>query len=535
MAKVFEEGAKVFAKVRGYPAWPAMVQGVADSTPNKTKYHVFFYGTSETAICKAEDLYRYAENKERFGKPLKRKGFNEALAQIEGLAPINQPKTEPKVGDDGESDGEGNLVIDENPSVKYGDKKALKRKRESGIEEGDSKLLVGMSNGSAVRKRSSIPLTKRSKKESYPSRDSVPGIGNVLPSTPDSKTGDAPSSPNKPEIVSRSGRKIKPKKFADEETFDHTSTSPVEGGAAVVKQSLMESSGMKRRQSAARQSGSDAESEKERPFDKAQGSGDLSDNMRNQITARRSQHDEERRMLVWSDALEKRKIRLKWLKTEARMVELDALIKGHLGLSKANPEHCFVLLEDLCHLALEPLMLKKHPQVVETIKRLRKYVGNIEAWDFTEEEVALFLKHAQMIQSKAEFIYNKFKAMFTIPEGRSFWQVFSDDVSDFKKKTHDWPVNKVYSLVVDPTREDGNRVKKSQRKSEGNDSKREALKDEDGNIQPKIVPRNNQFTRGSESDSEKSENMSDENRGDESRKSVKQNFSNSDPTSEDGD
>lgn len=35
------------------------------------------------AICKGEDLYPYTANKERFGKKQNRKGFKEALWQIE--------------------------------------------------------------------------------------------------------------------------------------------------------------------------------------------------------------------------------------------------------------------------------------------------------------------------------------------------------------------------------------------------------------------------------------------------------------------
>lgn len=40
--------------------------------------------------------------------------------------------------------------------------------------------------------------------------------------------------------------------------------------------------------------------------------------------------------------------------------------------------------------------------------------------------------------------------MFTIPEGQSFWQSFSDQVIHFKKLTKDMSEEKVFSLMSDP-------------------------------------------------------------------------------------
>lgn len=54
-------------------------------------------------------------------------------------------------------------------------------------------------------------------------------------------------------------------------------------------------------------------------------------------------------------------------------------------------------------------MLKKHPVLVETMKRLRRYVGNTKSWGYTDEQKAEFDEKAAKVRNLAEGIYNRFK------------------------------------------------------------------------------------------------------------------------------
>lgn len=84
MVKVkFGLGEKVFAKLKGYCAWPAKVEGVADLTPGRVKYHVYFYGTKQIAVCREEDLFCYYKYKHKYGKPKKVKYFNASIDEID--------------------------------------------------------------------------------------------------------------------------------------------------------------------------------------------------------------------------------------------------------------------------------------------------------------------------------------------------------------------------------------------------------------------------------------------------------------------
>ena len=75
----YTPGDLVFAKVKGYPPWPARV-----TSKSSSRYKVFFYGTYETATMKKDDIWPYnPENTEKFAtKNMKRKGYTEGMEQV---------------------------------------------------------------------------------------------------------------------------------------------------------------------------------------------------------------------------------------------------------------------------------------------------------------------------------------------------------------------------------------------------------------------------------------------------------------------
>lgn len=61
----------------------------------------------------------------------------------------------------------------------------------------------------------------------------------------------------------------------------------------------------------------------------------------------------------------------RWLRIESQLLQLDAQIKSNLGLDRADADKCLHAMDDMLALPIDPLMLKKHPQIVETVRRVR--------------------------------------------------------------------------------------------------------------------------------------------------------------------
>lgn len=516
--KKFGPGDKIFAKVRGYPPWPARVEGVADETPSKMKYHVFFYGTNETAVCKAEELFPYVEYRDKYGKPLKKRGFNEALQQVDAelglshsvISPINRVEGTPE-----DSDQEGNLVIDETPSGAISKKSPLLKIQKSTPQPTPA---AKKESKATKRKLDDNSFSDNSMLEDTEPKKGRGSLKKTIQTQPDE------SLLTKPSEVTRSGRKVKPKKFADcneldneQEEYESTSNDMSKTNSVKsLKKSTVGPTGNSNKIDDSITSESDNfdsanktdtentleddvvldseflnngilvahtpggqefrlkldlglnrptfKSEKARQQWEAKvlrdgkrlksqiESGEkIPESVKKEIeqkyNARLLQMEQNKTNMILDDKKEK----LTYLKIEAQLLDIDCRIKCSLTLKQADPETCLRTLDELLELKLSPLMVKKHSQVVETIKKLRKYVGNTITWELSNEEADLFATKAGMIRAKAEHVYNKIKSMFLVPYGKSFWDVFSEALTEFNHKTEHMSMEDVFTMTTDPT------------------------------------------------------------------------------------
>lgn len=76
----FKKGDRVFAKIKGFPHWPARIETVNSV---KKKFEVVFYGTYQKNVLKWDAILPFNEDTKRVHGQKKQKSFVDAMAEIE--------------------------------------------------------------------------------------------------------------------------------------------------------------------------------------------------------------------------------------------------------------------------------------------------------------------------------------------------------------------------------------------------------------------------------------------------------------------
>lgn len=443
MKPTFLKGDKVFAKVRGYPPWPSRVEGLADETPNKMKYHIYFYGTGETGIVKAEDMYPYVEAKAKYGKLKKPKNFLEAMNQIENeLSPIELEKLSELQGNS--STLSTNTSINDSVNEDTGKGSTPKPGRPS-------------VSGQSTSKKSFASGKDRKRKLDESANDDPDNKKVAMANNSDSE------SPNKAqEQLSRSGRKIRPKKFADEAVDEDGSAKPV----TFNPPSKHDMSGLDepvRVSAVINGEKIDIPLNVEKPtiespdliMEWRASLMELADSLKARLESGVITPEDVTDLVQdWNkEEIDRYKALVKLTlqgRTECRLLELDLGIRNALNIRDPDPDKCIELLNELHNLNLSALMLKKHPDPVSTIKKVRRYVGNAPA-ALTQEEEDEFHQKTAIIRTKAESVLSKFQSLFLIPDNKTFWDFFEEEKEAFYNRTKTLSAQEIVELTEDFT------------------------------------------------------------------------------------
>ncbi|CAG9829129.1 unnamed protein product [Diabrotica balteata] len=488
----FKVGDKIFAKVKGYPVWPARIVSEAGK-----KFNVLFYGTGETGCISSDHLFYYLKNKKKFQKPLKSKDYIAAFKEIEeaiendgGDGDESPNKNDSLAADVSLNTSTANNSIIEKPEKKT----AAKRKRPSVADE------AAAAETSTPKKKSSRISSRSEEPQKVEEGQDV-----VEPETPSKK----PEEPEKvipkktPKTKAKEEKKKADKKEVVQEveetkTTDAGTKEEIQAATEmlvddeksedkdklidiiaeqVLRHNILYATHVKKTESYYKERPVEPRDDSpnqilpvttpsgnivgirlhikwpvvvKNEFERAiydetvanrvlgtkqkieSGESKIDTNV-DLIILNIGKTEEEIKQILYAKKLEAKKAKIAMLNLEAELLNLDVKIKNCLGLDKADPKEAIGYLEDMYKLNFDDIVLKKHLHIVEMVRRLRKYVGNTKEWKMNDETLTEFTKQAETVREMAEKVYGKFKQTVKLNDSStSFFEGFAELVTRFR-------------------------------------------------------------------------------------------------------
>ncbi|KAJ4944807.1 hypothetical protein JOQ06_013347 [Pogonophryne albipinna] len=327
MTRDWKPGDLIFAKMKGYPHWPARIDEVPDGAvkPANIKFPIFFFGTHETAFLGPKDVFPYHQHKEKYAKPNKRKGFNEGLWEIENNPKVELTAPKPVTTHFTEKDSDNNPEGEEAAEDKVTKTKVPGR---SLISEQSPQN----QDGSTQKESTDVPKPKRGRKKKSDAEQ-------------ETEQQDAPASPASPsgaEGSKRRGRKPKSEK-------------------SLLLQQQQDQQG----------SGSEMETEKK------------NQNSEMDKDARRRKADELREPNKddGKNNEERTGAKKKEMSTDLKLQRLHSEIKISLKIDNPDVKKCLEALDEISALQVTTQHLQKHSELIATLKKIRRFKASQDIMD----------------------------------------------------------------------------------------------------------------------------------------------------------
>ncbi|XP_066460384.1 PC4 and SFRS1-interacting protein isoform X2 [Eleutherodactylus coqui] len=459
MTRDFKPGDLIFAKMKGYPHWPARVDELPDGAvkPPTNKMPIFFFGTHETAFLGPKDIFPYDENKDKYGKPNKRKGFNEGLWEIDNNPKVKFSNPQNYLALINAAEGEAEEEELQEGLEESEDKTPHKKRKisalkisskhsdtsSSGLGSPEKELNTSKEDSGHLSGSDAIPAPpvvvkgKRGRKrkvdimaEAERNAAAAAAAPPLTPPKPSPKRGRPPSpevivpkkprgrpriirpppspEPEVPSEEDQNKRKALDNKLQKQQPVrkDEDSIGEEEKQKREVPKKETE---LKKKVASKIDSDSEAEEPEEKkgkavkPLQPIQKRGLKPVHEKEVVEKKRKLED----IVEVESKEETKKIEVKKfdkkkeVSIDSRLQRIHAEIKNSLKIDHQDVHRCINALDELTSLQVTMQHAQKHTDLITTLKKIRRF------------------KASQVVMEKATMLYNKFKNMFLVGEGDS--------------------------------------------------------------------------------------------------------------------